>query len=882
MTVTEPAFFTSTLLNLSWTFKRGGLSSPDAYLPANNLPTDIHRDLLKNGKIADPFKNMNELSVRWIGDEVWTYRTTFPEPPASGKPNVRTSLKFEGLDTFATVYLNGQLILTSDNMFLEHTVDVTSKMQSEANILIIVFESARTKGLELVRKDQAHRFIVHQTEISRGPVRKAQYHWGWDWGPILLTCGPWKPVSIETYTCRISDVRVRYELSDDLKSAQVHVSATYEGPVAALSFSLCKGKNKRCQRIEGIVVKSDSGKTSGALEAAFTVDNIMLWWPRGYGSQEMYSVDVSAHFEHFIPDSIHLVSKSFGLRKVELVQECDTNGTSFYFRINNTDIFVGGSCWIPADSFLSRVTDAQYKAWVQLAADGNQTMLRIWGGGVYESDALYNAADELGILIWQDFAFACASYPTYPEYLRNVEEEARQNVCRLRNHPSLVLWAGNNEDYQLVERYELEYDPDNHDPQSWLQTDFPARYIYEHLLPNIIKEECNETPYHPSSPFGNGKSTTLKVDPTVGDVHQWNVWHGAMEPYQKLPQLGGRFVSEFGIEAYPHGSTLDRCITRNEDRYPGSMMMDFRNKAIGHERRLISYVAENFRIRYDLEGFTHLTQIMQADAISWAYKGWRRQWGKLGNRKCGGVLVWQLNDCWPTTSWAVVDHFLVPKPAYYTIKRAMLPIAIGVQRKYKSWAMRPADRLWQRDTGHIDMHKLWTNAEFDVWVVNSGLHELQGEVIIKCFSIKSGARIRLISKRDVLIAANGTTEVLQSHVLISDEPVSYKDPFDIADMDPFVVEVSLYVSGQYAGSDTAWPDPIKYLTFKDRGVDVRFADDKSKVFVTAKRPVKGFVFGEKEGVSLADNGFDIMPGVEKEVAVTGYAVDQLKWMYVGI
>lgn len=306
-----------------------------------------------------------------------------------------------------------------------------------------------------------------------------------------------------------------------------------------------------------------------------------------------------------------------------------------------------------------------------------------------------------------------------------METEAIQNVRRLRNHSSIVLWTGNNEDYQIVERYGLRYEPSNTNFFSWLETNFPARYIYEYRLPKIIKEECANVPYRSSSPFGDGRSTPLRVDPRIGDIHQRNVWHSTMEPYQRLPDMGGRFVSEFGMQAYPHVSTLGRCMVRDEDRCPGSISLDFHNRAIGHERRLVNYIAENFRLRQDLEAFTHLTQVMQADAISTAYKSWRRRWGSEGKRQCGGVLVWQLNDCWPTISWSIVDYHNVPKPAYYAIKRAMQPITIGVQRRYKSWTARPADGLWQRDTGHVDMRQLWQDVEYTVWVANMQVSALE-------------------------------------------------------------------------------------------------------------------------------------------------------------
>jgi len=869
-------------LTKGWLFKRGDRSSTNTYLPAHDAPTEVHRDLIKNHQLTDPFNDFNELSAHWVGDETWTYSTSFDATADYARSNTVTKLRFEGLDTFASVYLNGKVILESDNMFIEHQVNVSGMLKSEGNILEIVFESARKKGLELVAQHKEHRFIVHQTETSRGPVRKAQYHWGWDWGPILMTCGLWKPVSIETWTCRISTPGVQYEISDMLESAELKATVQWEGPLAALVFAVLQKDSDEI--VADAVISVNTESRFGIAEATIKMDNIQLWWPRGYGNQALYTIKVEAYAELSTPagSPLQSISQQFGFRRVELVKELDDFGESFHFRINSVDIFSGGSCWVPAESFLTRLTPEDYRAWVKLAAEGNQNMLRIWGGGVYESDALYEAADELGVLIWQDFMFACANYPAYPDYLRSVETEARQNVQRLRNHPCIVIWAGNNEDYQIVERYELDYNLNEDKPESWLKTNFPARYTYESLLPNLIREECPNVPYHPSSPFGNGKSTVLKVDPTIGDVHQWNMWHGTMEPYQRLPDMGGRFVSEFGMEAYPHVASLQECITKEENRYPGSMAMDFRNKAIGHERRLISYVAENFRIRYDLEGFTHLTQVMQADAMSWAYKSWRRDWGTANKRKCGGVLVWQLNDCWPTMSWAVVDYYRVPKPAYYAMKRSMQPITVAVQRKYKSWTMRPADELWQRDTGHIDMQQLWQDVKFDVWCANSTSAEVHGTVGISYISIKTGQEMGKRERVGILLARNATTEFLNDHVEKAKNPPLSNERFNVAEADPFIIHVTLYIEGQCVASDTSWPEPIKYLSFVDRGVKVQYSNDNTVALVSAAKPVKGFVFGEKKGVRLSDNGFDVLPGSTETVRVEGCMASELKWSYIGI
>ena len=263
----------------------------------------------------------------------------------------------------------------------------------------------------------------------------------------------------------------------------------------------------------------------------------------------------------------------------------------------------------------------------------------------------------------------------------SITREAILNLRRLHHHPSLVLLAGNNEDYQVAESAGLTYDYGDKNPESWLESDFPARYIYEHLLPDVVSKECPRIPYHPGSPWGDGKSTR---DPSVGDIHEWNVWHGTQEKYQIFASLGGRFNSEFGMEAFPHLETVKSFTNNEKDLFPQSRAMDFHNKAAGHERRIATYLAENVRMATDLPAYIHLTQLIQAEAITYAYRGWRRQWGE--DRKCGGALVWQLNDCWPTISWSICDYYLRPKPAYYAMKRCLAPLAVGVRREHFDWS----------------------------------------------------------------------------------------------------------------------------------------------------------------------------------------------------
>ena len=508
--------------------------------------------------------------------------------------------------------------------------------------------------------------------------------------------------------------------------------------------------------------------------------------------------------------------------------------------------------------------------------EGNQTMVRVWGGGIYEHDSFFDACDELGLLAWHDFQFACGNYPTYDSFLSSVEEEARQNSRRLRHHPSLIIWAGNNEDYETVqERYKLDYDPNDKDPRSWLKSSFPARYIYESLLPKALEEEHPGVIYLPSSPWsGNGESVK---DRTVGDAHEWNLWHGTMVKIQDMDKIGGKFVSEFGMQGYPHVETLQRAISLPKELVPGSMAMEFHNKAIGHSWRMAQYLHENFRLSVDndLASFAHLTQVMQAEAMRSAYKSWRRKWNDA--RECGGILVWQLNDCWPGVSWAVVDYYLVKKPAYYAISRALRPLDISIARSYNDWthtAINPT-----LDVGHVDpVVDRYDGGEIAVWISSLKAEGVAAEVQIRLISIRTGkdrtGSPTQASAWSRLAKGNSTTDCGTHRLPATEAPPEVDEP------DPYVVLATLRVDGEDVADDVAWPQPIKYLDLSDRRVSVSF--DGANAVVSAENPVKGFVFDEVEGMKLSDNGFDVVPGLDRIVSVKAPAtVSQLGYRYIG-
>lgn len=490
--------------------------------------------------------------------------------------NVKAFLAFDGLDTFATVRFNGKEIARSENMFLPCRVNITEdiKAQGEQHVLEIEFEPALSKAREIEAQHPDHKFICFNGESSRLAVRKAQYHWGWDWGPYLMCCGIWKDVRLEVYTARIAEVRIDMDIAKDYSAVMVKASIDIEavnGEDQYRCFSVVQ------MRLGEKVVAGPhkiNVPNRGRVTAGLHVKNPKLWMPTGYGDQDLYYVDVLLVNEAGV--GLHRQSKRIGIRRVELVQQVDKHGKSFYFRVNGVDIFCGGSCWIPPDIFLTNITRERYQAWIELMVPANQKMIRIWGGGIYESDAFFDVCDELGIMVWQDFMFACGNYPTFPTMLDSIKEEATSNVRRIRHHPSLVIFAGNNEDYQVQEQSGLTYIYEDKDEASWLKTDFPARFVYESLLPKVIDAECPSIPYHPGSPWGDGKPSS---DPTVGDMHQWNVWHGTQEKYQLFDSIGGRFNSEFGMEAFPHIATIKTFVEKEEDMYPQSRVMDFHNKA---------------------------------------------------------------------------------------------------------------------------------------------------------------------------------------------------------------------------------------------------------------------------------------------------------------
>ena len=619
-----------------------------------------------------------------------------------------------------------------------------------------------------------------------------------------------------------------------------------------------------------------------------------LWYPHTYGEQPLYVLDAALYRKKVLLDT---TNKRFGLRRAQVIQRRldDAPGTTFLFEVNNIPIFCGGSNWIPADSFPPSIGRKKYHDWVKMAVEGNQVMLRAWGGGIFEEQDFYDACDEMGVLLWQDFLFACGNYPAHEEFLDLVKREAVENIKLLRHHPSIVIWSGNNEDYQYRETENLGYDPDDQDPENWLRTTFPARYIYEKILVDVTKELVPGTFYHFGSPYG-GKDTT---DPQVGDIHQWNVWHGKQEKYQDFDKLSGRFVSEFGMEAFPDIRTTDSYLkdaNLNSDRYPQSSTVDFHNKAAGHEGRLALYLTQN--IRYTLEPFEqyiYCTQLMQAECASSAYKLWKRQWKGRGQEYCSGALIWQLNDCWACTSWSIVDYFLRPKLAYFAVKRELRHITIGLKRTVHTTFADQYTRAYTKTVHKIEM-----------WACNLSLDVHEGFVHIKTCNLMTGEQKEHEDLRTkVLLLPNRSTEISEFEIPVSktneDKVLELINDqyFRSEEEQQTVVAVYLYnKDGEQLARAVNWPEPLKYaylpkpkhIRFKltpnvrdlnricalGTGEDFKPPQTADAIHISSDVPIKGFVldvvrqkWGEDHDVAFEDSGIDLIPGEVITIGVQG-------------
>ncbi len=689
-------------------------------------------------------------------------------------------------------------------MFHEHEFNVKDFLKEGENVLVVRLDSPKKVLEEICRKSSVKLEGAFYPLVVYG--RKAQYSFGWDWGPRLATSGIWRDVMLQAYdVCKIESFYFSSSLSSDLKSSRISVSVSIE----AFKESRIKVKI----RISGFgedQVKEEYRDVSPGIndfKVEFSIQNPKLWWPNGYGEQSLYDLEIVIENSKGVLDSI---KRKVGIRKIEIVQEKDEEGKTFFFKVNNVPVFCKGVNWIPADSFLPRVSRQVYDYLLSKAKEAHMNMLRIWGGGAYEDEVFYELCDEKGLLIWQDFMFACAEYPEEEWFFELVGKEAEKVVKRLRNHVCLAIWCGNNE---------------NHITFKWLwsrtKNKFYGETIYHKILPEVCAKLDPATFYWPGSPYGGDDPNSQ----SEGDRHNWEVW-SMLRDYTEYLNDKGRFISEFGFQSAPSMETVKK-FTLPEDRNPQSKVIEFHNKQPFGQERLWFFILVHFKLAVNLNRFVYLTQINQGEAMKTGIEHWRRR-----KFKTGGALIWQLNDCWPVLSWSLIDYYGDLKASYHYVKRAFDPVNVSL--------------LVKQDT-------------VEAWVCNDLLKPVKGKVKVMSFDLKGNKKGG--KEKEVVVEANSS----KLCIALSLSELNIKDK-----LNNFLVCV-FEPEGIEPKYDVVFLEKMKYIMLpKPR---IRMSLEKkdsteyelkmvSNMFVKAcEVRIKGVK------ADLSDNFFDLPPGLEKKVLI---------------
>ncbi len=641
-----------------WTLEnRSGKSNFN--VPAT-VPGCVHTDLLNGGLIPDPYYRDNEQHLMWVGEDNWSYKRTFHLHP-SEMDTKHLVLCCEGLDTFAEVIINGVSLAKTDNMFRSYEWEVKPHLKEGANEIEIFFTSPLPYGRQCQQEDfKLHTGIGHHRLEGGNWVRKEACNYGWDWGPMCVTAGIWKPIYIAAIeTSRIEDMVLEpVIMADNSAVLKLKISAT---PSAFEPLSL---ETKIKFEDEELVSLSQKLDQTGLTEFEIPLDQVNRWWPAGMGDQPLYEVSFMLSGKN--GKTIDSKSRTIGFRDLELVTEFDEWGQSFKFRANGIDFFAKGANWIPSDTFTSRIHTADVRDILESAVEANMNCIRVWGGGLYESDDFYQICDELGICVWQDFMFACSAYPLdRPEFMENVLIEAEQNVKRLHHHPSLFLWCGNNE----LEHMDG-YIGDRPGAMRW---DHYSK-LFDVELKKVVEAHHRIASYWPASehsPIGNRTPREHSSDPRWGDAHLWKVWHGR-EPFEWYRGSFHRFCSEFGFQAFPHPATLDEVL-EEEDRSITSYVMELHQRSPSGNQAIMAYMLDWFRLPVGFDNTVWLSQILQSLGIKYAVEHWRRNMPR-----CMGATYWQLNDCWPVASWSSIDSSRRWKALHYEAKRFFAPEMVSI------------------------------------------------------------------------------------------------------------------------------------------------------------------------------------------------------------
>jgi len=820
------------------------------WLPAA-VPGDVHTSLVRAKRIPPPFYNINVETCQWVEEREWWYRTTFQWPEDEAADALRYLLRFDGLDTFATVYLNGVEVGRHANMFIAAEFDVSEHLRFGAvNTLAVRFDT--------VVATIGDRPWIDDEWFPRNPirvwVRKAQYNFGWDWAPRLVSVGIWQEVTLRRYQgTRLGSVFFKtLEITPQTARVAVQIEAE-RGPCPEPSPEHGRRDSRRTdlpalsahvrlerhgQPIAGVVpLAPPLVPPAGAKgEIELEVPEPALWWTHDLGEPALYDLTVELLVGGELLDTHQ---ERVGIRTIAVDQSPDPEepGTKFFtFVLNGMRIFAKGADWIPADSFVSQVDESRYRELLKLAVAANMNMLRVWGGGIYEKDAFYRLCDELGVLVWQDFMFACAPYPDHdPEFMAEVEREAVAVLRRLRNHPCIALWCGNNENDWIADQYH------------WQQPGyrFPGWRINHELLPPIVERMDGTRLYWPSSPYGGNDHN----DEREGNRHNWQVWHGLVFPrrfgqrperrftpeavsFRHYAKDMARFVSEFGMHAAPVLETLRRNIPAPGLRL-GSPELLYRNKDDPRDKGN-HLMASCTGLPTTLEQYIDFSMIAQAEGLKFGIEHYRRR-----KFHCSGTLFWQLNDCWPGLSWSVLDYYLFPKAGYFYAKRAYAPILASFKEEVDGVSL---------------------------WITNDTLEDFSDTVTV--FQGDFSGRKLYEEILEVRVPANASLKVKHLSFVelrIEDPRREYlavcSQSGRFYDNRHFFVEVK----------DLVRPKPdlkVEIAEGSDGKYEVGVTTDVYAYFVKLVVPI--------EGTKFSDNYFDLFPGQERVIEVWNEAGRRLE------
>lgn len=777
------------------------------------VPGTVHTDLLAHQLIPDPFAGANEKGLQWIDKKDWEYRTSMLVPPATFDRYDEMALEFAGLDTYADVYLNDRLILKAQNMFVGKTVPVRSLLKPGLNHLRILFHSPIMHDMPKFMKDR----LVYPAGNDADDIplsvhaRKAPYHYGWDWGPRYVTSGIWRPVYFVAWNkARLEDVWIRQRALTDA-SAQMEARLKLNVRKAGV-YKIVVHSGDRSFRPQTLTTSLTAGANETNLP--FTITQPKRWWPNGLGAQHLYPLTVSLMQGK---DTLQQVQRKIGLRTVEVVNGPDSIGTSFYVKVNGRPVFMKGANYIPSDNFLPRVSPERYKKMFEDMQASHFNMVRVWGGGIYENDQFYDLADEKGILVWQDFMFACTLYPSDTNFLQQIKEETAYNIARLRNHPSLALWCGNNEIAVAIKNWGWK--------DGYVYTDGQWQQMlkgYDTLFHNILKKEVQlHDPgrfYFPSSPISNwGKAEDFRH----GDNHYWGVWHG-MEWFEALNTHIPRFMSEYGFQSFPELNTV-RTYADSSQWDIHSFVMQAHQKSFTRGNAAIkTYMDHYYKTPRNFPSFLYLSQVLQAEGMKVGMEAHRR-----AMPYCMGTLYWQFNDCWPGASWSGIDYFGRWKALQYFVKEAYRPLLVsnvvedGQLRTYVVNDL-PNDEKLELVMQLMDME-------------GKVLHEQTIPFTAKANTNKA---VHSIQKETLLNGAAPEKVILYTKLVKNSQPVSEN--------------VFYFVAPRYL----QLPEPVvaAHVSETEGKISVRVSTDKLAKNIC-------LMLENDKGVStFSDNYFDLLPG----------------------